>query len=368
LLGLNFNKEISLMPQCLGLIEVLPLNFKCLSSSTGTTVDKTNIKNEKALYVLPEFNLNDPNLKPNIDTSIFNSIFNFNPMQYLNVERMEPISRHFVIIDFGFPVSLTDIMIPSCNELASISIDLWTHKEQKDSRRLCVSTDISQRAILLNDMQPPAVCRYLKLIFVAHSTNIVKAKIPLGHYFGFPLVFQNEKPVDLVEDVTNQIYSGENNKKLILGYLSYLEKLYEDKKCHYFMSLGKLRELLNDINFPGDNIGHLKMMQFNVDSSESSLKIKEAYGECLDNQFQFNLNAQLINKLRSSLGIRENNQWSMNKYDAIPAVNIDLEEQINEISQDKLRVCNGLLIKTLLSLTWRQHQIIPRPHAALGNF
>ena len=166
------------MPQCLGLIEVLPLNFKCLSSSNGTSVDKSSLKHDKSLYVLPEYfslfghaSSNDNNNKAkeaeeeveeekpkqNIDTSIFNSIFNFNPLQFLVIERMEPISRHFVVLDFGFPVALTDVMIPSCSELSSISIDLWTQKEQKDSKRLCVSTDISQKAVFLNDLQPPAV-------------------------------------------------------------------------------------------------------------------------------------------------------------------------------------------------------------------
>jgi hypothetical protein len=412
LLGLNFGgKETSLLlgaTSSLGLIEVLPLNFKCLSSSNGTSVDKSNVnKHEKSLYVLPEFcyddneekktatttNTNNNNTHSKIDTTIFNSIFNFNPLQYLIVERMEPLSRHFVLIDFGFSIALTDIIIPACNELASLSIDLWLHKEQKDSRRLCVSTDIGQKAVLLNDLQPPAVCRYVKLIFVAHSTNIVKAKIPLGHYFGFPLIFNsssNELSSEILPTVSTTtttpsstttesvevVQENEaNNKKLISGYLSYLEKLYQDKKCHYFMSLGKLRELLNEINFPSDNIGHLKMMQFNADSNEATLRIKEAYGECLDNQFQFNLNAQLVKKLRASLGMRQDDGyddggghaaiWSLRKFDAIPAVNYELEKQVNEMSQDKLRVCNGLLIKTLLCLTWRisnerQYSTIPR--------
>jgi len=366
-------------------------------------VDKSNEnKHEESLYVLPEFcyggGVDDEekkittattnnNAHSKIDTTIFNSIFNFNPLQYLIVERMEPLSRHFVVIDFGFPISLTDIIIPACNELASLSIDLWLHKEQKDSRRLCVSTDIGQKAVLLNDLQPPAVCRYVKLIFVAHSTNIVKAKIPLGHYFGFPLIFNSSNSELTSSEISPSVSTAEsvevvqeneaaNNKKLISGYLSYLEKLYQDKKCHYFMSLGKLRELLNEINFPSDNIGHLKMMQFNADSNEATLRIKEAYGECLDNQFQFNLNAQLVKKLRASLGISSSRQddgyddgghatWSLRKFDAIPAVNYELERQVNEMSQDKLRVCNGLLIKTLLCLTWRisnerQYSTIPR--------
>ena len=208
---------------------------------------------------------------------------------------------------------------------------------------------------------------------MAHSTNIVKAKIPLGHYFGFPFIFKSEQPekqqsssVTNSDDTVIEAYSNGNgvdveeshakNTPLLLGYLGYLEKLYQDKKCHYFMSLGKLRELLNEINYPGDNIGHLKMMQFNADNNDAATKIKEVYAECLDNQFQFNLNAQLVKKLRLSLGLDEATSWmhrSSPRFDAIPTVNLDLEKQVDEMSQDKLRVCNGLLIKTLLCLTWK---------------
>jgi baculoviral IAP repeat-containing protein 6 len=227
---------------------------------------------------------------------------------------MEPVSRHFVIIDFGFPVALTDVMIPACSELSSLSIDVWLHKEQKDSKRLCVSTDINQNAILLNDLQPAPLCRYVKLIFVAHSTNIVKAKIPVGYYFGYPQVFftgSESTTATTTSAAVPEVASVENSttktdrsgsKSTILFYLSYLEKLYEDNKCHYSISVGKLRELLNEIQFPSDNIGHLKMMQFNFsDTNESTAKIKEAYNECLDYQFQLNLNYQLIKRLRLSL-------------------------------------------------------------------
>ena len=214
-----------------------------------------------------------------VDFSIFNSIFTFQPLQYLTVERLEPVSRHFIIIDFGFPVAITDIMIPACSELSSLSIDYWTFKEQKDSKRLCVSTNVYQNSILLNELQPPVVCRYIKLIFVSQSANVVKAKIPIGYYFGYPQIFCNENAI----------------AETGLSYLNHLEKLYEDNHCHYSMSIGKLRELLNEIQFPSDNIGHLKMMQFNLnENNDLSTRIKSIYKECLDYQFQLNLNAQLI--------------------------------------------------------------------------
>ena len=75
---------------------------------------------------------------------------------------------------------------------SSLSIDYWLFKEQKDSKRLCVSTTISQNPILLNDLQPPIICRYIKLIYVSQSTNTAKAKIPIGYFFGHPYIFYDD--------------------------------------------------------------------------------------------------------------------------------------------------------------------------------
>ena len=235
--------------------------------------------------------------KPNSDFTIFNSIFNFQPLQHLTVERLEPVSRHFVVIDFGFPVAITDIMIPACAELSSLSFDYWTYKEQKDSKRLCVSTSLNTNAVLLNDLQPPIVCRYLKLIFVSLNANHVKARIPIGYYFGCPYIFYNDVNNTVNDSTLANVF---RQPQLAASYLNYLEKLYEDNHCHYSMSAGKLHELINEIQFPSDNIGHLKMMQFSFnDNNDLSSRIKTVYKECLDYQFQLNLNAQLIKRMRS---------------------------------------------------------------------
>jgi len=378
-------KDLNLLPQSMGLIEVLPLKFKYLSSSNGTTIEKnnnnnnsnSNSKQETPFYVLPDyFTFLDSNKQASttttteqdksqsespvtesqtfepasneastpVDLSIFNSIFTFHPLQCLIVERMEPVSRHFVVIDFTFPVAITDIIIPTCSELSSLSIDYWLFKEQKDSKRLCVSTTISQNPILLNDLQPPIICRYIKLIYVSQSTNTAKAKIPIGYFFGHPYIFYDDF---LPINETNQNVSLPNifrTPSLWSSYISYLEKLLEENQCHYLMSIAKLREFLNEIQFPSDNIGHLKMMQFNFnENSEFSNKIKNTYKECLDYQYKLNLNAKLLKRLRLP-------QTNVNKE---LNANIKVESLIAQMSQDKLRVTCGLLIKSLLCLTFQ---------------
>ena len=51
----------------------------------------------------------------------------------------------------------------------------------------------------------------------------------------------------MAEPQTTGGLSAASSKSTALLYLSYLEKLYEDNKCHYSISVAKLRELLNEI-------------------------------------------------------------------------------------------------------------------------
>lgn len=72
-------------------------------------------------------------------------------------------ARRFVTLDFGRPVLLTDALIPTCGDLASLSIDIWTLGEEVDGRRLVVATDISTHSLILHDLLPPPVCRFMKV-------------------------------------------------------------------------------------------------------------------------------------------------------------------------------------------------------------
>lgn len=94
------------------------------------------------------------------------------PQQALVVERMHSGARRFVILDFGSPILLTDLMIPSCNDLVSLSIDIWIKNEETDGTRLIVAGDIGSKPLIVCDFQPPPVCRYLKVICMQYI-NII---------------------------------------------------------------------------------------------------------------------------------------------------------------------------------------------------
>jgi hypothetical protein len=85
------------------------------------------------------------------------------PPHAIIIDRMHSGARRFVVLDFGTPILLTDLIVPSAPELISLSIDTWLTREEVDCRRLVVAQDIGMRTLVINDLQPPAICRYLKV-------------------------------------------------------------------------------------------------------------------------------------------------------------------------------------------------------------
>ena len=72
-------------------------------------------------------------------------------------------ARRFVVLDLGAPVLLTDLIVPACPELLSLSIDFWTRSEEVDAQRLVVAPDIATKTLVMSDIQPPPICRYIKV-------------------------------------------------------------------------------------------------------------------------------------------------------------------------------------------------------------
>lgn len=72
-------------------------------------------------------------------------------------------ARRHITIDFGKPVLLTDIFIPSCSDLVTVTIDIWLKGEDIDETRLVVAMDIGSRNLLLTDLQHPPLCRFMKV-------------------------------------------------------------------------------------------------------------------------------------------------------------------------------------------------------------
>lgn len=85
------------------------------------------------------------------------------PKQMMVVDRMHSGARRYVTLDFGSPIMLTDMMIPACEDLFSLFIDIWCFDEEADSMRLVAANDIGFKSLVLSDLQPPPICRYMKV-------------------------------------------------------------------------------------------------------------------------------------------------------------------------------------------------------------
>lgn len=80
----------------------------------------------------------------------------------LVIDRLHAGARHHVVLDFGCVVQLTDVLIPQCSDIMSLSVDIWTLWDGPDVQRIAVVSDINLCACVLKDLLPPPVCRYVK--------------------------------------------------------------------------------------------------------------------------------------------------------------------------------------------------------------
>ena len=56
-------------------------------------------------------------------------------------------ARRFAVLDFGRLILMTDIYIPSCLDLASLSVDVWNQGEEQDGRWLAVALTLAPKIL-----------------------------------------------------------------------------------------------------------------------------------------------------------------------------------------------------------------------------
>lgn len=86
-------------------------------------------------------------------------------------------SKKFAILDFGLPVLLSDIFIPSCEYTHSIYVDAWNKNEQSGTvenfQRLISYNEIDKKCVSLSNISPPLVVRYVKVGAVVGKVSII---------------------------------------------------------------------------------------------------------------------------------------------------------------------------------------------------
>lgn len=270
--------------------------------------------------------------------------------QIIVVDRMHSGARRQVTLDFGYPVLLTDIIIPSCNDLASLTIDTWCFDEDSDCVRLAMSQDIGAKALILSDLQPSPVCRFLRMTFMGrYGMSATRCKLPMGMFYGHVVLLDKDSYADPVMKFIK------NKKNYIQTQLKVLNALYEDTHCRYCLSSSKLAELLQPLlKSENSNMSHmqtyLNRLKETEDYSQEFVKISTVYEECLTFQNQLNVVRNVIKRLESSLDDKNNG---------------DEEHSLKSLCTDKLRVISECLVELLLHfvMNYGLHSI-----SALHNF
>ncbi|XP_028983369.1 baculoviral IAP repeat-containing protein 6 isoform X2 [Betta splendens] len=266
------------------------------------------------------------------------------PHQSIVIERMHSGARRFVTLDFGRPVLLTDALIPTCGDLASLSIDIWTLGEEIDGRRLVVATDISTHSLILHDLLPPPVCRFMKITVIGRygSTN-ARAKIPLGFYYGHTYILPWESELKLMHDPLRG--EGEAATQPDLDqHLTTMAALQEDIQCRYNLACHRLATLLQNIDLPPLNSANNAQYFLRKPDKvvEEDQRVFSAYQDCIQLQLQLNLAHHAVQRLRVSLG-------ASRKLLPTPRTP-EGQELVHNSSTEQLRTIIRYILDTLLSL------------------
>lgn len=176
------------------------------------------------------------------------------PKQMVVIDRMHSSARRFVVLDFGSPVLLTDVVIPPCDDLASLIIDAWCYDEEVDSVRLVSTSDIGTKTLVLSDLNHPPICRYMRITIIGRiGMSSTKCKIPIGSFFGHSIVLESDAYADPSLQYCKQ--SSQN----LQAQIKALNSLYEDVHCRYSLASCKLMELLTPIlNCELSNVAHMQ--------------------------------------------------------------------------------------------------------------
>ncbi|XP_075144573.1 BIR repeat containing ubiquitin-conjugating enzyme [Haematobia irritans] len=264
--------------------------------------------------------------------------------QMIVIDRMHSGARRFVVLDFGSPILLTDLIIPACDELASLHIDIWCFDEETDCIRLVEASDIGTKTLVLSDIQPPPICRYMKITIMGRiGMSSTKCKIPLGSFFGHMIILESDGYGDLFMNYMS------HKPQNIQAQLKALNSLHEDVHCRYSLASCKLLELLTPLlNSDVSNVAHMQAF-INKQRSEDDTtmtveggKITGIYEECIVLQHEINVIRNVINRLESAL------KPSTGEATETP---IDPSQALRMASRDKLRVLGQALIEILLNFS-----------------
>uniref|UniRef100_A0A2A4K910 UBC core domain-containing protein n=1 Tax=Heliothis virescens TaxID=7102 RepID=A0A2A4K910_HELVI len=260
------------------------------------------------------------------------------PQHTLVVERMHSGARRYIVLDFGHAVKLTDVIIPSCSDLVTLCIDIWVTGEETDCVKLAFATDIATKHLVLTDIQPPPICRYMKITTIGrYGMSAMKCKIPLGWFYGEIAEIAHVQPS-----------------------INALNALHQDLTCRFRLATGKLMDLLNPyLELYNGNAAHM-MSYLNI-NNETDTKVVTAYQECIELQQQLHTCTSILRKLQN------NPESSRNLPELIDKGVVSSEALLEAASTDKLRVISETIVDMLLYFYFQVELVACRTTTTLGD-
>ncbi|XP_013170740.1 PREDICTED: baculoviral IAP repeat-containing protein 6 isoform X4 [Papilio xuthus] len=250
------------------------------------------------------------------------------PQHTLVVERMHSGARRYIVLDFGHTVRLTDVIIPSCSDLVTLCIDIWVAGEETDCVKLAFASDIATKHLVLTDIQPPPLCRYMKITTIGrYGMSAMKCKIPLGWFYGE------------IAEVPN-----------VQASINALNALHQDLSCRFRLATGKLIDLLNPyLEMYNGNAANM-MAYFNL-ANEVDPKVVAAYQECMELQQQVHNCNNILRKLSNGADCNER------ALDMINRGAVTAEDLLLRASTDKLRVIAENVVDMLLYFVFQMDEV-----------
>uniref|UniRef100_A0A8C4Q1J4 Dual E2 ubiquitin-conjugating enzyme/E3 ubiquitin-protein ligase BIRC6 n=1 Tax=Eptatretus burgeri TaxID=7764 RepID=A0A8C4Q1J4_EPTBU len=225
--------------------------------------------------------------------------------QSMVIERMHAGARRFVTLDFGRSVLLTDVLIPACPDLSSLAVDIWARGEEVDGCRLVMAPDIGTHALILHDLLPPPICRFVKITVIGKygGTN-VRAKVPLGLYYGHTYILPWE-PEGHAAGEGPGLPSSVNGQPEVEQQLATLLALQEDFQFRYNLACHRLELLLQAVDLPplSSAAGGHHFLLRPERAVRDDTRVCAAYQACAQLQLQLNLAQHAVRRLRGALGL-----------------------------------------------------------------
>uniref|UniRef100_F1KPF7 Baculoviral IAP repeat-containing protein 6 n=1 Tax=Ascaris suum TaxID=6253 RepID=F1KPF7_ASCSU len=203
------------------------------------------------------------------------------PIQVLSIERMAAGARKFVVLDFGVPVLLTDILIPSCTELSSLFVDVWLLGESVDGQRLIASAQIASKSIALQDIAPTMLIRFVKLTYVGRQLFNAPCRVPIGSFFGhrFFSAWQPYACPHMIGQLASYPTLPHPYQQAPPVSIEHLRQLCEDLRCRHQLASNELVNLVEE------------------DADERD--VKKVYKECTLLRAQWNVVHGVVRRLTS---------------------------------------------------------------------